>query len=291
MRLKWLRLLAAALVMLGFLAACGDDDEEATDTGTEATAAASKVTVKTLEYAYEVGETTFAGGLVELTLDNTTGKESHEAGMVRLEEGKTLDDFRTNLATAAPEAPPPAWQVAAGGPGPIFAGTTAVYTANLDPGTYVLACYVPAPDGQPHAAKGMVTSVTVTDGEEGELPGADATIGAKEYAFTGIDELTAGEQTVLVENQGQEPHFWAIVQNAPGKTAQDVNGFFTSQAPPAGPPPFTGFPGLVSSFGPGGKATRTLELEPGTYTIFCLIAAPDGQPHSNKGMLTEFKIT
>ena len=293
MRVKWLRLLAVAAIMLGVLGACGDDDDDAGggDDTTEETAEASEFSVKTTEYAFEFEGTTFEGGLVELTLDNSAGTEAHEADLVRLDDGKTLADFQAEYDPAAPLAP---WAISSGGPGPVTPGKTAVYTANLEPGTYVVSCHIPAPDGREHLAHGMIAEVTVTEGEgEGDLPEADVTIGATEYEFTGFEDLEAGEQTVKVENQGEEQHFWAIAELAPGRTAQDLNAFFTSEGPPpAGPPPFGDFPGLVSTMGPGGEAVRTLDLEAGgTYALFCLIPAPDGEPHTNKGMLAEFTIS
>jgi hypothetical protein len=33
---------------------------------------------------------------------------------------------------------------------------------DLDPGDYVLVCFVPSPDGTPHFMQGMVATVTVT---------------------------------------------------------------------------------------------------------------------------------
>lgn len=289
MKLKWWLVVAGILAVL-FLGACGDsDDEEGAGPGDSSgeEAEASKVTLKTAEYAFQLSSTTVKGGLVELTLDNTAGKESHEADLVRLDPGKTLADYK-----ALPEdGPPPPWAHLQGGPGPVEAGKTAVYTGNLAAGTYVVQCHVPGPDGKSHAEKGMQTEITVTEGETGDIPEGDVTIEAKEYDFVGFDKLKAGEQTVRVENTGKEPHHWALVALAPGKTAADLGAFFASQGPPSGPPPFTGFPGLVSSLPAGGEAARTLNLKSGTsYALVCLIPAPDGQPHAAKGMLKEFKI-
>jgi uncharacterized cupredoxin-like copper-binding protein len=291
MQLKWLRLFTVALVMVGFLAACGDDDDDdasGTGGGAETEQAASKVTVKTLEYAYDMGDS-IKGGLVAMTLDNSGGKESHEAELARLDEGKTLDDFKAAMDA---QGPPPTWYHAAGGSGPVSPGETSVYTANLDAGTYVIMCHVPAAsDGKEHAEHGMIRQLTVTEGEAGELPDAQATVQAKEFEFVGLDGLRAGEQTVRFENTGQQQHFAAMATLAEGKTVQDLLAYFSADTPPPGPPPFTGFPGFMATFDPGQQAVRTLKLEPGTYAVVCFIPDTDGTPHAAKGMAQEFKIT
>ena len=287
MKRKWWLLCAGVVVALA-LGACGDsDDEEGADSGDASgeEAEASKVTVKTAEFAFLFPSTTIKGGLVELTVDNTAGKEPHEVGLARLEAGKTLADVKAASPDAAPSSD------AQGGPGPVLPGKTAVYTGNLPAGTYVVSCNVPLPDGTSHADNGMITEIKIESGEDGDIPEGDVTVEARDFDFTNLDKLKAGKQTVRVENTGKEDHFWALFALAPGKTAADLGAFFGGQAPP-GPPPFTGLPGLVSTLPAGGKAARTLELTPGTtYVMTCLIESPDGQSHAQKGMTKEFKIS
>lgn len=263
--------------LLLIAAACGDDATTPTSTGP------TKVTVTTAEYRFSL-PATFKGGLVELTLDNTAGVESHEAGLVRLDPGKTLNDYRTALDQ---EGPPPTWTHAAGGPGPVAPGKKAVYAANMQAGTYALICHVPAPDGVDHYKKGMLAEATVTAGTNGSLPAADATITMTEFKFAGIENLKAGEQSVRVTNPGQQLHNVAVFALAPGKKAADVAAFFTPGAPP-GPPPFTALPGLVGAMEAGLEASRTLELESGvTYAFYCFMPDTDGTPHFAKGMVAE----
>lgn len=296
MERKWLRMLAVVLMMIAVVGACGDDDDDDAAEGddtTEETSDASKVTVKTREYAFELASTSFAGGLVEVTLDNAAGQESHEIQFTRLDAGKTLADYD---AASQQEGPPPEWVHLEGGPGPVSPGTSTVYTGNLAPGTYVLTCDIPGPDGQPHNQKGMKTTVTVTEGETGELPEADATIGVEEsdedpnFQFTGLDQLTAGEQVVKFENTGEQAHHAAVVALADGKTAADVLAFFSAEEAPAGPPPFSGIPGAFTAFAPGGEGVRVQTLTPGDYAILCFVPDSDGVPHAAKGMAQDFSI-
>ena len=41
---------------------------------------------------------------------------------------------------------------------------------DLEVGTYTIYCFIPAPDGEPHAAKGMITQLTVTEPVELDVP-------------------------------------------------------------------------------------------------------------------------
>jgi uncharacterized cupredoxin-like copper-binding protein len=189
------------------------------------------------------------------------------------------------------QGPPPAWLHNGAGPGPVLPGKKAVYTGNYQAGTYVFVCRIPAPDGKDHLEKGMILQVQMTEGTTGTLPAGDVTIEMSEFKFTGTESLKAGNQTVRVRNAGKQAHFGAIAVMAPGKKTADVGAFFTavsSGKPPAGPPPFTGFAGLIGETDPGGEGARTLELQAGTtYVFFCLIPDTDGTPHFAKGQSAE----
>jgi uncharacterized cupredoxin-like copper-binding protein len=285
----------ASIVSAALLVGCANDEVETTGTngtisatgGAQPAAAPAVVSVKTLEYRFEA-PTQFAGGLMTMELDNSGGKEAHEVGLVRLEQGKSLADFAQAMRQGS--GPPPPWAVNAGGPGPVQPGGKAIYTANLQPGTYAFVCLVHSPDGQSHAAKGMLGGATVVAGQPGVLPRADATIVAKDYEFSGFEGLRSGDQVVHVENEGQLEHNWGVFSLRPGQTAQDLATFLASDGPPSGPPPFTGSPGLIGALPRGGEATRTLELRPGTYALVCFVRDPDGRAHYEKGMVKEFTI-
>jgi plastocyanin len=89
------------------------------------------------------------------------GKQPHEAVVMRLAEGVTADDF-VEMASADewPDGPPPV--TAAGGGAPLDPGGTSYVSMDLEPGKYMVICYVPDPEGgMPHFAKGMVDEFTV----------------------------------------------------------------------------------------------------------------------------------
>ncbi|MFB6272463.1 MAG: hypothetical protein ABEL51_06170 [Salinibacter sp.] len=149
-------------------------------------------------------------------------EETHFAFLYRLPEGKTHEDV---LAETAPPYDHvlqqrqagkldkqaaletlferlPEWSTgitAMGGPGLVAPGRTAQATMRLEPGTYVMECYVKTPHGHFHAAHGMSQELTVTDSDSGgSPPEADVgiTLANGEIAVKGT--MTPGEQTVAV---------------------------------------------------------------------------------------------
>lgn len=87
------------------------------------------------------------------------GPQVHEAQVIRLNDGVTFEQFLA--AEQAGTSPAPG--VALGGSGALSQGLSNWWTVTLEPGTYVVICFVPDPaDGQPHVAKGMVQTFTVS---------------------------------------------------------------------------------------------------------------------------------
>ncbi len=86
------------------------------------------------------------------------GPQIHEAQLVRLPEGKSMQDF---AATLAPGYQGERVGTPLGGAGAFSSGFDGYWTVTLEPGTYVLVCFVPSPDGTPHLLQGMMEEFTV----------------------------------------------------------------------------------------------------------------------------------
>ena len=88
------------------------------------------------------------------------GPQSHEAVLVRLAPGKHMADFLKWLGPDAMKGPPPAMPM--DGMAGLGKGRTAIFPANITPGTYALLCFVPdAKDMKAHADHGMLTEFEV----------------------------------------------------------------------------------------------------------------------------------
>ena len=284
--------LAVLVVMIGTLGGCGSDDEpEAAPAADESTTsstsdlAAGPVEVSAQEYAF-TAPATIEGGLVEMSLTNT-GKEAHFAGLAKVAEGKTFNDVKAVL-TAPPSDTPPA------GPPPFeeYAGVATLNpggkgngTFNLPAGSYALFCALPAPDGVPHAAKGMIAPLTVTEGMAAALPEAATTMTATDFSLAGSPPTKAGTTVVRIHNQGKQLHEVNLVELMPDQKIADVAAWFKQ---PAGPPPMGFLSGVAVK--PGEEGTSSFELKAGSnYAFICAVPdslSGDFVPHINKGMYT-----
>ena len=227
---------------------------------------------------------TIPAGTTKVTLTNA-GKEEHQAQVAGLVEGKTFADL-----TAALQGPDEGAALAlvnlSGGPTGVQPGASVSTTSTLEPGQYVFLCFVQGADGVPHFAKGMIKPIEVTEGATpAALPDSDAQLALQDFAFVGLDTLSAGAHTVSVTNNGPQAHEATIVKLADGVEATDLSAMFSAAAPPAGPPPFTGAAG-VAGIAPGTTVNMDVDLEPGRYAFLCFV--PDlasGAPHAALGMI------
>jgi hypothetical protein len=119
------------------------------------------------KYGSEVEAKDFAFTLPTLKAGETTiefknnGPSPHEMTLYKVAAGKTAADAQTFLAGTAPPAGPPPFSGAGGGAA-IAPGSSTFPTINLEPGTYIVTCFVPDPKtGKPHIALGMFSSFDV----------------------------------------------------------------------------------------------------------------------------------
>ena len=178
------------------------------------------------------------------------GEEPHFFLLSLLPEGKTIDDYQTDVGPAFNQAwealqqgtadkataaqmlgeQLPAWYAdvkAMGGTGMVSPGRTAQTTLRLSPGTYVMECYVKTPEGTFHTELGMMQSLRVTsESMETEAPTEDVLIAVSNEGIVAPDEVSAGRHTVAVQfvnhpnvGLGNDIH---VVRLDEGQTAKDV---------------------------------------------------------------------
>ena len=249
MRKTWFLVPVAGLALTG----CGGGDETA----------APVVEVRGDEYAYVMPDR-IDGGAVTMRFTNT-GEELHEYALARLDEGKTQADVDAYLADPASlEGGPPSWIEDVGGVPTLSQGEEVSITRELRPGRYVLLCFVPAPDGRPHIAHGMVRTFEVASGGSGELPEPDAVITATDDGFD-IPELNPGRQTIELRNAAAVPREFYLYSPNPGVTLAEVErwgeGGFEGE-------PLAVFLGAMQSIPPGTSVYLTVELERGKRYVF-----------------------
>lgn len=132
----------------------GGDEEEEEQQDPSVTVidpAAARVDVTATEYAFELEAP--EAGPTSFVMSNE-GQESHVMLIARLAEGATVDQALEADDTA--EFVEEQYDSGIANP-----GDEAVVTAELTPGEWAMVCYLPAPDGEPHFAKGMVETFTI----------------------------------------------------------------------------------------------------------------------------------
>jgi hypothetical protein len=184
-----LRLLTGICCSLIFLSACKSDTKkqqttEATDKVEEPHVI--RVVTKSMEF---YAPDTIPSGWNTFVYENQS-TEPHFILLDKYPEGKTIENAEKEVGPAfdagmalimegnmeeAMEAfgQLPEWfseVVFLGGTGLISANKTAVTTLNLDPGYYVMECYVRMPDGKFHNTMGMAKELIVTEEDSGLSP-------------------------------------------------------------------------------------------------------------------------
>jgi len=157
------------------------------------------------------------------------GEEPHFFLLSLLPEGKTIDDYRTEVGPAfnrtwealqagtADKAAAaqmlgeqlPEWYAgveAMGGTGIVSPGRTAQTTLRLTPGVYVMECYVKTPEGTFHTELGMMQSLRVTlESTEIQAPSEDLNITVSNEGIIAPDRLSPGRHTVAVQFVNHPP--------------------------------------------------------------------------------------
>ena len=242
------------------------------------------VEVTASDFAFAMPDTLPAGPTTFHLVNQ--GPSVHHIQVIRLEEGKTMADFEKAMGPG--EHPPQSWMVFEGGPNTPVPGGSSDGSLELAAGNYVVMCGIPGPDGIPHAAKGMVHSLTVVPSDvQRTMPEPDITLTLNDYSFTFSKPLTAGKHVIKVVNGAAQPHEVLIALLPPGKTAADLPKWVMKQQ---GPPPAMPLGG-TSMIHPGGSNTVTVELAPGEYGLWCFFPdAKDGKPHFMHGMMQQITV-
>ncbi len=308
----------ALTVPLG-LAACGGDSSEDGGGGAEQSAAPEPTTLSIT--TSDVGEDRFnteapasiEGGLVKVVFDNT-GKMPHEAQLLRVDEGHTVQEA-VEIITSEDDRTPE-WIHPAGGVGLTPPGQQGTTFINLPAGNYgVISLGAGGPEeGPPPATRGALAEFEVIGGEPGELPEASATIVAKDEgehkeAAGGQDSgegeetedhkhsfeatgLKPGRNTLLFDNRSEELHHVVLAPIIGDTTLEEVEEAVASEGPPEGPPPVDFENTVITSVLDGEtKQVTELELKEGRYALLCFISDREGgDPHVAEGMIEEVTI-
>jgi hypothetical protein len=222
-------------------------------------------------------------GLVTVELTNT-GKAFHEAQLIRLEPGHTLEDALKVIA--AEGAPGPGWIQVAGGTGPAPPGGKRLATQRLRPGNYIV--YDAPFQNEGKGLKFGLASFEVEGpaDDSGTLPKAVAKIEADEYGFSVEAVHRQEHHRVLEHRYGAAPRDRRALRTR--RTLAEVRKAFMQKQGGAPPLDFEN-PSYTARIPGGTKQTTELDLEkPGKYALLCFVSdRKGGPPHVAMGMIAE----
>jgi hypothetical protein len=306
-------ILFASLLALPAFAACGGEDsaqsEEMESQSDAGVMAPPVVEVAARDFAFEA-PAEIASGWTTLRFQNL-GAQEHFMSLSRLPDGKTLDDYIAEVAAGAfgVAMDPyyngevelaaalenlgsliPEWfgqMVFSGGPGLLAPGLAEDVTVDLEPGSYVLECYVKTPDGMFHSALGMMAGLTVTSAETGATePEADFDVTLANYVIEAPERVAAGPHTIRVR----------VIQSPEGLLKHDVHLLRVTEETDLGavvpwmswidgmkaPAPAT-FVGGMEQLEAGHSGYLSVDLEPGSYAWI-------SEAYADRGMVKEFVV-
>jgi len=308
--MRSLRLFSAVLLTMSFVACGSPAPEDATEATPEpmevAAPAPGIIDIKAEEFAF-TAPPTFPSGWVTLRFENQ-GAETHFVFILELPEGVTFDDYASQVATPFGElyaryragdldqatffeqlgAAVPEWFYTirrAGGPGFTSPGRSSETTIHLEPGNYVMECYVRAMDSDDtfHSEHGMLRPLIVTEESSGlEAPQADIEITLSNYTLAVEGELTSGAHVarVRVEENPEglvfhNVHLVRLDGETTGETVASWMNWVDAMVPPA-PAEFLGGAGQASA---GAESYVTVSLEPGRYAWVSEMQGLQGMVH------------
>jgi hypothetical protein len=278
------------------------------DTSSASPADAAVVEVTVQEYSF-VAPPELRSGWTTFRMTNM-GEQPHFMILWRLPAGRTFDDYAAQVAQPFQEQYDPYFagevdqaqmleQVVAalpdwfgdlegmGGVGLVSPGLTGQATTLLEPGDYVMECYVLNEDGQFHSTMGMLRPLIVNEEDTGMAePEADVRITLSNYEMNIDGDLTAGEHSIAVH----------AVEDPEGIILHDVHlalldadtsiddlipwmSWIDGLRPPA-PAEFHGGADQVAG---GRTGYFTVTLTPGRYALI-------SEGYAAQGMVHEFEV-
>lgn len=138
------------------------------------------------------------------------GQYIHEMALMQMKKGVTLAQVKQALASDDPEGAAgkllvdPEGEIT--GPDLLGPGRTETVVTDLKPGRYVVICFLPGPDGMPHAMMGMIGAMRV---HKATAPirriRINGTVRLSDHGIT-LPKRWASGGTFAVTNTGTAPH-------------------------------------------------------------------------------------
>jgi hypothetical protein len=256
-------------------------------------AGSNTLTVKAGEYTYKLSGSPKAGW-TQITFQND-GNEYHMMAVFPLKKGVTVAQVKKAALSDADNSFDPIagkGQVT-GAPQLLGPGAQTTTITKLAAGHYGVLCFIPAPDGAPHVAHGMVKVFDVDSAKSSLTPPTDGLV-AVSISDDSITLPASGMPAhgwAKITNNATEPRDFTIARLATSTTTFEeadayFNEFFTSGTLPAGTPPAS-LEGGSQSVPPGGSGYVQLDLKAGNYVV---VSDTEDDQDGSKDIHTQFTV-
>lgn len=133
---------------------------------------------------------------------------------------------------------------------------------------------------------GSEAALAIGPAAGGEIP--EITITTADYTFSAPAEIPSGLVSVVLENEGKEPHHVQFARLKEGVTIPQFQQALQAGLEEAVKHVFwVGGPSVVDG---GGSGKVTLQLEPGTHMLLCFVPDAEGVPHLAHGMVGAMEV-
>lgn len=215
--------------------------------------------------------------------------EMHMMEVARLQPGTTVKKLLAALNSENGEQAASKYladgpTAAYGGPGLLTAGQGETVTmTGLQPGKYVLVCFMVDADGTPHYNQGMITTLNIRGAEHAEAPTSVGTIDVNDTGINLPQDFT-GQGTYAITNTGAAPHSFSLAELDPGVGLAQFAGSVGEAMMMGTQPQGGGLIAGVETLSPGQTSYVTLSLTSGHYGYVSTedIAGPDLPPQSGE---------
>lgn len=296
--------LAMLLVVAIVLAGCGGDDDGGKDSAdaprrTTSTTEAPTTTTEPVPPTAQPArvQVTFADDSCDVPAELTAGPTRFAATntsqtargltLVALDDGQTVADLLARLAEDAADVVTTSRFGA--GPNGLPPGGSGAVQLDLQAGSYVALCQVPASRELP--AAGLIRPLTVkapaTEVEGSALP-SGPTIALTDKAIE-VPEGFSGKGLFRVENTGEFPHEILIYHVAEDTTFDEAVAWLTAETPPKGPAKAS-LAGGVSALSPEQEAAVDLDLAGGIYIFASFLSGADGKGDETNGLIEQVNL-
>ena len=107
------------------------------------------------------------------------------------------------------------------------------------------------------------------------------TVTTHDYAFEAPDTIGAGPTTIRLRQSGKDFHEVDLIRLTGGHTLADLERTIIANEHVS----WAIEAGGVAAVAPGGEASVTLDLAPGSYVLVCGVPDSNNMPHAAKGMM------